>query len=162
MIKRIFHSVLAVSILAHDASACQSLPETSYDDFRTEGFSIATATVFSVETEHTATRTCWSVSYVDAAYLYGSGKDTFSVKTCSDEVFQIKALSDEVEGFDYLGFVPHADILVGLVYHREQISELRYALPSCWGPMHVNLGKMSDTERAKFLQDLTDQIKHAQ
>ncbi len=80
--------------------------------------------------------------------------------TCADEVYQLEALSEEVEGLEYLEFIPNAEVLLGVVHLGENASETRYAIPSCWGPLNVNLGQMSVEERAEFLHDFKTQLEN--
>jgi len=162
MIKRVFQFLQAVLVLTTPALACRPDPEFSYDDIRSQDISIATATVTSVEVESSETQSCWRVHYLDVQYLYGSGEKELAVKTCSDEVFQVEALSEELEGLEYLGFVPEAEVLVGFVSPGQDNSEVRYAIPSCWGPFHFNLDKMSSREREEFLRQLDSQIENTQ
>ncbi len=162
MSKRVFHSLQALVLLTTPALACYPDPKFSYDDVSSQDISIATATVTSVEFESSETQSCWRVHYLDVQYLYGVGEKEFSVKTCSDEVYRVEALSEELEGLEYLGFVPEAEVLIGLVSLDQDNSEVRYAIPSCWGPLHYNLGKMSSEERAELLRELDNQIEKTQ
>jgi len=160
MKKHLVLSLLAFLISTKSVLACYPDPEFVYDDVTTVDISIATASVTTVELKTTETSSCWHVGYSGAQYLYGHGAKEFSVTTCAGEVYQIDALSEEVEGFEYLGLIPSAEVLLGVVHLSENASELRYAIPSCWGPLHVNLGKMSGEERAEFLHDFKAQIEN--
>ncbi|MCW1950400.1 MAG: hypothetical protein KIH44_003415 [Octadecabacter sp.] len=115
MLKRVFHSLQVLMILTSPVLACYPDPDFSYDDVSSQHISIATAKVTSVEVESSETQSCWRVHYLDVQYLYGFGEKEFSVKTCSDEVSQVEAISEELEGLEYLGFVPEAEVLVGFV-----------------------------------------------
>lgn len=81
--------------------------------------------------------------------------------TCADEVCQLVALSEEVEGLEYLGFIPNAKVLLGVVHYGENASEIRYAIPSSWGSLHVSLGQVSVEERAEFLHDFKTQLENS-
>ena len=162
MCKRVFHSLQALLVLTAPALACYPDPEFSYHDVSSRDVAIATATVTSVEFESSETKSCWRVHYLDVQYLYGVGEKEFSVKTCSDKIYQLEALSEELEGLEYLGFVPEAEVLLGLISLDQENSEVMYAIPSCWGPLHYNLGKMSSEERAKLLRELDNQIEKTQ
>ncbi|KAG1647742.1 hypothetical protein GQR58_030366 [Nymphon striatum] len=128
--KRVFHSLQALVVLTAPALACYPDPEFSYDDLK------------ALKRKRVGVFT-----YLDVQYLYGFGEKEFSVKTCSDEVYQVEALSEELESLEYLGFVPEAEVLIGLVSPDQNNSEVRYAIPSCWGPLHFNLDKMSSEEQ---------------
>ncbi|MBM1558393.1 hypothetical protein JQV19_17930 [Sulfitobacter mediterraneus] len=158
MKKHLCRSLLAVLVSSKSVLACYPDPEFIYDEVTSVDISIATASVAAVELETKETSSCWRVDYTDIQYLYGHGAKEFFVTTCVNEVYQIDALSEEVEGFEYLGFVPNADVLLAVVPLRDQASELRYAIPSCWGPLHVNLDKMSSGERLDFLNNFRNQI----
>lgn len=160
MKNHLVRSALAFLISTKTALACYPDPAFAYDEVATADVSIATASVTTVEVRTTETTSCWHVGYSDAQYLYGNGTKEFSVATCMDEVYQIGALSEETEGLDYLGLIPNAEVLLGVVHPCEKASEVRYAIPSCWGPLHVNLGKMSGKERAEFLRDFKTQIEN--
>lgn len=162
MSKRVFHSLQALIVLATPALACYPDPEFSYDDVSSHDISIATATVSSVEVENTETQTCWRVHYLDVHYLYGFGDEELSVNTCFDEVLEIEAFSEELEGLEYLGFFAEAEVLVGFVSSDRDNYEVRYAVPTCWGPLHFNLNEMSSEERAEFLRELDTQIENTQ
>ncbi len=160
MKKQLVHPLLALLISTKTALACYPDPEFSYDDLTRSDISIATASVTTVEVRTTETTSCWHVGYSDAEYLYGHGAKAFSVTTCTDEVYQIDALAEEAEGLEYLGFIPTAEVLLGVVHLNGDVSDLRYAIPSCWGPLHVNLGKMSGEERAEFLGEINTLIEN--
>ena len=140
--------------------ACYPDPEFTYDDVTKSGISIATATVANVELKTTETTSCWHVEYSDAKYLYGHGTHEFSVTTCADEAYQVGALSEETEGLEYLGFIQNAKVLLGVVDVNEDVSDRRYAILSCWGPLHVNLRKMSGEERAEFLRGIKTLVEN--
>ncbi|MFQ6554059.1 hypothetical protein AAD018_017085 [Aestuariibius insulae] len=142
------------------ALACQPDPDFAYDEVASQDISIAIASVVDVEIVGTDA-SCWLVEYEKAEYLFGLGDQAFSVATCADEFFQIEALTYEAEGLEYLGFVPGADVLLGLVKAGEDAKDLRYAVPSCWGPLHFNLDKLSDEERTALLQNIQTQIEGA-
>lgn len=159
MKNHLVRSLLAFLISTKTAWACYPDPTFAYDEVATADISIVTASVTTVEVTTTETISCWHVDYSDAQYLYGHGTKEFSVTTCTDEVYQIDALSEEAEGLEHLGLIPNAEVLLGVVHPSEKASDLRYAIPSCWGPLHVNLGKMSGDERTEFLRDFKTQIE---
>ncbi len=159
MYRRLCISLLAILISAKPTLACYPDPSFVYDDVSSQAVMIATATVTTVDLNMSKTSSCLTVRYSAAQFLYGNGSKGFSVTTCVDEIFQIDILSEESEGFEYFGFVPNAEVLVGLIHLHEDGSELRYAIPSCWGPLHINLNKMSTKKRAEFLQELESQIE---
>jgi hypothetical protein len=71
-------------------------------------------------------------------------------------------LVEEREGLDLLGFVQGAEVIIGLVQNPDNSSDLRYAVPSCWGPLHLNLGALPHDVREKFLQDILEQLRPQQ
>lgn len=158
MKKQICCSFLSILISAMPALACYPEPEFVYDEMSSQTVSIATATVETVNLENSENSSCWTIRYSGAAYIFGLGRKEFSVTTCTDEVYQIEYLSEETEGLEYLGFIANAEVLAGLVQTSEDASEFRYAILSCWGPLHINLDKFSTTERAEFLRELEAEI----
>ena len=158
MKKFVLRSVFVLLIPANTALACVPDPEFAYDDATNVDIAIATAVVTSVEIKNTEIASCWQVQYSNARYYLGQGAEGFSVTTCADKVYQEDALAEQVEGLESLGFKPNAEVLLGVVHLGENASKLRYAIPSCWGPMHVDLGQMSAEERAEFLDNLERQF----
>lgn len=156
-------SVLLCSLsFGSGASACSPDPNFVYDDIHSREVLLATATVKTFEIESSETSLCWNASYSDAQYLYGVGEKQFSIKTCWDKEWEDDELGADPEVFEVYGFVTNANVLVGLVRLPENPSELRYAIPSCWGWLHVNLDELSNEERDEFLQELEGQIKNAE
>jgi hypothetical protein len=162
MRKHLYISFLAVLTSVKPSFACYPDPQFEYDEVSSQTASIATATVTAVDLESDDSQSCWHVSYSNAKYLFGNGENDFSISTCVHEIYQIDLLAEEDEGLDYLGFVQGAEVLIGLVQNNENPSGLRYAIPSCWGPLHINLSKLSREERDDFLQDIQSQITNGQ
>lgn len=162
MKKHLCVSLFAGLTAAGPSFACFPDPKFNYDDISSQSVLLATASVSKVDFRTDGGQSCWHLTYSGASYLYGKGENEFSVKTCLQEVYQIDLLAEENEGLDYLGFVQQAEVLIGVVKNPEQTSGLRYAIPSCWGPLHINLDKFSSDEREKFLQDIRTQVANQQ
>lgn len=162
MKQHVFTFLIAVLTSAQQSFACYPDPQFDYDDVGSQAVSIVTAKVSAVDFRKGDSQSCWHVSYSGASYLHGKGESEFSVTTCTSEVYQIEMLAQEVEGLDYLGFVEGAEVLIGVAEKQENRPELRYAIPSCWGPLHVNLSKFSRVERKKFVQDVLNQVTSKQ
>jgi hypothetical protein len=153
--------------------ACYPDPNFAYDDIRSADISIVIATVSAVEIETRAGffeyfqqekiwrggATCWVIRYDSAEYLYGAGPRAFSVTTCTEGLFQVDAMLREAEGAPYLGFIPAAEVLLGIVQQDTEADAIRYAVPSCWGPLHYNLDIASEEERADLLAAVRDQME---
>lgn len=158
-----FRSILlSVTSLASAASACSPDPNFGYDDISSRDVLLVTATVKTFEVESSESALCWNVNYSDAQYLHGIGAKHFFVKTCWEKESPDDELGAEPEALDIYGFFTNASVVVGLVRLPDHPSTLRYAIPSCWGWMHINLGGFSKEERHEFLQELEDQIENAQ
>jgi hypothetical protein len=121
-----------------------------------------TATVMTVDFESDEYKSCWHVSYSNVSYLYGAGSEEISVTRCVQEVYEYDVLADEDEALVYLGFLPEAEVLIGLVQSDEDATQLRYAVPSCWGPLHVNMNEMSPEEQTSLLQSIQNQVANSQ
>ena len=143
-----------VSLSAVPSFACDPDPNFPYDDIGSADISIIVATVSNVEMVTNET-SCWVLSYDVAEYLYGSGSSEFFVTTCIDEIDQFDAMLHEAEGLTYLGFVPAAEVLLGVVRETENYESLRYAVPTCWGPLHYNLHAATEEERAELMETIS-------
>ena len=162
MIRQLYIFLFITVITAAPSLACFPDPAFEYDEISSSDVSILTATVTAVELETYGDKTCWRVSYLNASYLYGNGEAEFSISTCAQEVWQLDVLTEEDDGPYHLGFVPEAEVLTGLVKNDATPLKLRYAIPSCWGPLHINLSILSREERESLLQDVQRKIKDIQ
>lgn len=158
MSKQLLISVLVVLSSGMPSLACSPDPEFQYDEISSQVILIATATVTAFDLEDHSRQSCWRVSYSNASYLYGKGEEEFSVTTCAQENEQIDLQELGEELLDDLGFVQGAEVLVGLVQNDKSSPELRYAIPSCWGPLHINLSNLSSNEREGLLQEVRSQL----
>jgi len=78
------------------------------------------------------------------------------------EVYPDGLLAEQFEELDFYGFFQNAEVLIGLIQKPENISDLRYAVPTCWGPLHVNLDELSSDEREELLKDVLSQVANQQ
>lgn len=161
MKRRILCFSLCTWLSATAALACYPDPEFAYDRVGSADFRIAVAQVSDVEIVVQDT-SCYVLSYHHAEYLIGTGPSDFVVRTCTDDIYQVDSLLEEAEGLTYLGFVKSAEVLVGLVRDPANTDSLRYAVPTCWGPLHYNLEKVSEQDRADMLRAIMDLASPAQ
>lgn len=133
------------------ALACLPSPNAKYDQFPEQDGAIAIANVVSVSAEPAKNGgACLSVSYTTKETLYGKLPDRFTVRSCSETATVEKMPA--APGNAPMGFVSGASVLLGLVKTDENSSNLRYAIPGCWGPLHIRLDTMAERERAGLLR----------
>lgn len=144
------------------ALACTPDRYSSYDDLNSQDILIATANVTTVDFVTSETEACMHIVYSAAQYVYGIGPKEFSVTTCWNDIDQTETLAEQTDGLGAFGFLPEAEVFLGLVYVGEGSSQLRYAEPSCWGPLHVNLDDMSSNEQTEFIQGFANQIENTE
>ena len=159
---KLFSFLFATLISAKPVYACLPDLEADYDDIGSRTVSIATATVTSVDFASDENKSCWHISYSDVNYLYGSGGEEILVKSCVQEAYEYDVPEDVDESLVYLGLVPDAKVLMGLVPTGKDESQLRYAVPSCWGPLHINLNEMSPEEQNDLLLSIQNQVSNSQ
>lgn len=94
--------------------------------------------------------------------MYGVGSKEFSITTCTDEKVQLDTLMAEAEVATYLGLTPAAEVLLGIVNQSPDEGGLRYAVPTCWGPLHFNLDQASQEDRALLFEAIEDQMENTQ
>lgn len=148
-----FGSFLLFFLSTTSVLACYPDPKFQYDDIGSADLSIVVAEVAEVKVA-TRGQPCLFLRYVNAEYLYGNGSTEFSVTTCTGEIPQMDSLMQEVDGKTYLGFISYAEVLLGVVREGTNADTLRYAVPTCWGPLHYNLDILPEEERLGLIKSI--------
>jgi len=161
MKKSISLGLLTILISTKSILACQYDPEFDYDDIDSSDISIAIASVSEVRVE-TLETSCLIVEYENAEYLLGVGNTQFSVTTCTDDVYDADVMASDKDVLDFFGFIPSTEVLVGVVRPPDSADGLRYATPTCWGPLHYNLQTMTAEQRAKLLNEIESVVEMVQ
>lgn len=151
-------ALLSLALLPTSGMACYPDPGFDYDDIGSAELSIAITTVLDVSVV-SQDRSCWVLRYGNAEYLHGTGPEAFSVTTCAKDVFQIEAMMAEIESLPHLGFTAMTEVVLGVVRQDAQVDGLRYAIPTCWGPLHYNLDTASPEERETLLQMIQEALE---
>lgn len=124
-----------------------------FDELTSPLFVLAIANVTDVTiTKSGEEESCVSYGYSRTELVAGSIGESFRVEVCDD--YGPITDADLAETPEPYGFAKGASVLVGLIKPENGSSGLRYAVPDCWGPLHLRLDDMSKTERDTFLAEV--------
>ncbi len=149
---RLLLPIVSLLWLASPALACRPDPGNLYDDIPSPDLIVAVAEVTDVViTKSSDVDTCIAVGYMVTERLAGNVDDSFRVEVCyiSGRVTE----ADLARTADETGFAVGATVLVGVIPSSKGSTELRYAVPNCWGPLHLRLDDMGEAERKLLIAD---------
>jgi hypothetical protein len=156
----VLNTAIAVPVLA-----CTPDPNTAYDDVQSRDIAIGIAEVTSmVVSPFAVDGSCRTLQYVTTRSMMGNVPEEFTVETC-DDYLPVDEWGDggidPALMHDMLGYEVGAEVILGLVFEPEGPTPIRYAVPSCWGPLHLRLDTMTEPERAAFVQEVLDALSGA-
>ncbi len=141
-----------VVLAASPALACTAYPGEVYDDLPSASLAVAIAAVTEVSVyPKDGEGACIASSYERAETIHGEIGGTFRVEICGED----GAADDDGlgTGMEDYGFTKGATVLVGVIRTGPAPSDLRYAVPDCWGPFHIRLDTMTAEDREAVLAD---------
>lgn len=144
---------LAVAASGVQAQDCLPDPAAAYDALSDPGVAVLTARVRQVTVEAEPEQACLSLSYSTEAVLVGTAEDRFAVRHCLEGIAaEDLTAALRSAAFDDIGMLPGAEVLVGTVGQED--GSLRYAVPTCMGPLHIRLDGLSAVQREGVLQQI--------
>jgi hypothetical protein len=148
---------LLLATAGQPAVACSPGVVTTLDVLPSANAVIVIAKVTSVSVvPSNANGACLNVSYAQADAVFGSVADTFEVSTCFEDVTVDEMTSSP--GAEDFGYNVGATVLVGLIKTASEPPALRYAMPSCWGPLHRRLDTIAAEDREALLSSLKIEV----
>ena len=145
---------------ASPALTCRPMEGEIYDEFPSPDFTCANAEVTDLRvTKSDDTESCLSVSYTRTQMIAGETAERFRVETCGNEGPITEAEFVEIQK-EY-GFVQSATVLVRVIKLANQPDALRYAVPSCRGPVHIGLNGMTDDQRDAYVAEMKASVLEA-
>lgn len=157
-------AAFVVLISGHiDAYACQPAPGVAYDDPTGPNALIVMAEVTGIEQRLENQSSCVSVSYSIKEILHGSHEGPLIVSICipGEEIVLNKTASDPFgfsKGALVLAGVTETPSPKGIEFRTARDGGLRYLMPTCWGPMHVNLTQLGKSERDQLVETFREEL----
>jgi hypothetical protein len=166
--QRLAERVLRCSLLAgcllypaFPAWACRPVEGDVFDDIPSDGFVAAVAEVTDVTiTKSSATESCFAVSYRRSELLHGEVDEIFRIETCGSDGPITE--DDLASAPDEIGFSEGATVLVGVITPKDGTLGLRYAVPNCWGPLHLRLDELDAPESKALIDEFRKMLSDAE
>jgi hypothetical protein len=148
------------TFVATSTKACQLAEEDVYDDLSSDNFALVIADVTDLTiTKSGDTNSCFAVDYRRKDMLQGDLPAEFRVETCGDD--GPITLEDFARSAEEIGFAIGATVLVGVMPSETGTVGLRHAVPDCWGPLHLRLDLLGETEREVLMAYFRDMLSGA-
>ena len=148
---------IAIVLWGTSAFACSPDPNFDYDQISSDRVSIFIARVVEIDRTTHENEVCWQVDYVVESVLTGVQAEAFSVLSCSRRTPQMIVMTRH-EGNKEVGFVEGAEVLLGVLLEDDGPTGVRYAVPSCWGPLHLNIGILTLEQRNELIAAISAQV----